>query len=226
MKKIFIVILFVVGFIIGYKGLNYTNDKSPQTIDKNQLDNQIDTIQKELDTYKQKEQEEKLRKLKIQQLQNPEIINNEFIKVGELIVYKGNYTYKDIIREKNWYSKRELNIDFKFNFGMAFNIKNIIINKFIDDVVVLDINKNQIKIQYIELDIKESKIDSTKSILSSEFKPQDIGILAENTQKTVADTIHNNKSIYDTSLDSLKENLKELILKLGYKDVIFNEIYK
>ena len=122
MKKIIFIIFLIIGIIIGYKGLTFTNDKLPQSIKENQVDKQINTIQKELDQYKQKEQEEKIRRLRIQQLQNPEIINKELTKVGELTVLKGTTTYSDVLKESNWYSSKELNIDFTFNYGISIDV--------------------------------------------------------------------------------------------------------
>jgi len=224
MKKIIFIIFLIIGIIIGYKGLTFTNDKLPQSIKENQVDKQINTIQKELDQYKQKEQEEKIRRLRIQQLQNPEIINKELAKTGELIIFTGITTYNDNIKESNWYSSKSLDINYVFNFGISIDLNDIKINKFIEDSVIIDIPSSRLHIQYVELDTSKSKLLSSKTVLSKQFTPEDINIINQNSQKDITNKINNSKDIFDQSLTSLKDNLKELISKLGYKNIVFNEI--
>jgi hypothetical protein len=210
--KLLIFILFI--GIIGYCIYQYQ-------INTNDI--QVTKLQSQLDKYKQAEQKEEIRKLELLAMQNPEIIQKELVNVGKLIVNEGNYTYQDTIEISKWYGHKELYIDLNYKYGIAIDLNTITIDKFVDKIVYITIPIGEIKLEYIELVNELSKIDGDKSGLVSQFTPQDINIIIENTNDKVRNTIEDNRSIYTDSLISLKENIKSLVLKLGYDDVVFEE---
>ena len=216
-----LIVLFLIAFVgTCLYNVNHKIIAKPET---SVVDNRIDEIQAEIDKYKEKEQEEKLRRLRLQQLQNPEIIQGEFQKVGLLITYKGKMTYSDIIRESKWYGKKELHIELKYNIGIGIDLNKIVIDKFVDDVVVIKIPKKELKLQYVELNSGESQINGERTLFQKQYKPEDIETVIENAQGEVIDKINNSNDMFVKSMESLQEVIKELVLKLGYSDVIFTE---
>jgi hypothetical protein len=213
LKKI-IAAIIVIFFCIWY--MNYTVNRLKNTV-------QVDTsaLKQQLEQYKKAEHEEELRRLHLQQLQNPEIITRELKQVGILIVNQGTATYDDVLQDSKWYGNKSLDIHLKYNFGIGFNLASIKIEKFILDTPVLYIPLDEIKLEYLELDANESKASSNKSWFASQFRPEDLNTVMDQAQSSIRNKITNDKSTYANSLISLKDSLKTLILKLGYKDVQF-----
>ena len=203
-KLVFLILVFIAGYIVC---LNYNilPDKNNNSENTNIINNTLNDLQAKIDTYKQKEQEEKIRKIELQQLQDPEIINTNLANVGKLLVYEGTIQYSDIIREKNWYSNKELTLELLYKFGISIDLQNITVDKFIDETVVLNIPVNKLKIEYLELDSDNKAIDSDKSFLATQFTPEDIEIVLENAKDKTYDNINSNKDIFVNSLDSLKQ---------------------
>ena len=98
-KLVFLILVFIAGYIVC---LNYNilPDKNNNSENTNIINNTLNDLQAKIDTYKQKEQEEKIRKIELQQLQDPEIINTNLANVGKLLVYEGTIQYSDIIRKR------------------------------------------------------------------------------------------------------------------------------
>lgn len=224
--KYLLIPIILILFIYGYHNYKAQSQQTtPQTQvnnDLKDLQSEIDTLQAQVDKYKLKERDEQLRQIRLQQLQNPEIITNELNNVNKLIVYEGQITYQDYIKEGNWLANKSLSINLKYNFGIAIDLNTIEI-RFIETIPVLTIPKNELKLEYIELDTENSKIDGKRSFFSDQFIPEDVEGIIENAQKALENKIYNNKDIFDNGMVNLKENLREMVLKLEYSDVIFEE---
>jgi hypothetical protein len=225
MKKFLLVlmillIMFCIGFC-QYKSSPklYSNSDQYQQTDSNTKE-----LQAELDKYIQQEQEDKLHKLKLQTLQNPEIINTEFINVGKLIVYQGKVSYSDCLREKRWYGTKEMNIELKYNFGIGIDISLITVKEFIETTVVLEIPKSELVLEYIELNSKESSINGSKTWFSSNYNSNDVNLVLQDAQSKTRSNIESNKDIFNKAMKNLKVDIRELVLKLGYDDVIVEEV--
>lgn len=225
--KYFLIFLAVIGFIYGY--YNHRISQKQPTIQE-QVTNDIDSTQKEINNlkdtvnkYRLKEQEEELRKIRLQQLQNPEIITNELSNISHLIVYRGQLTYNDFIKEGNWFANKSMTLNLVFNFGIAIDLKTILVSRFIEDIPVIKIPKNELKLEYVELDAKSSKINGEKTLLSNQFTPEDVKGIIGNAKDSVTNKITNDKSVYYNALINLKSDIRDLVLKLNYRDVIFEE---
>jgi len=224
----FILVLVAIGVIvIAY--LDYKQSKQIEptpvqqvTQDTNDLQNQIKDLENTVNTYKLKAQEDKLRKIRLQQLQNPEIITNELQKVNQLIISEGIVTYTDYIKEGNWFANKSLDISLAYNFGIVMDLNKISV-RFSEETVILTIPKSEVKLKYVELDTENSKIDGEKSWLSKQFVPEDIKGIIDIAQEIVTEKLTNNKEVFNEALVNLKDNLRELVGKLGYQDVIFVE---
>jgi hypothetical protein len=217
-----IILMFILGYL-DYKQETQTTPQQQVTNDTKDLQNQIKDLENTVNTYKLKAQEDKLRKIRLQQLQSPEIIVSELQKTNELIVYTGVFTYNDYIKEGSWFANKSLDITLTYNFGIVIDMNTVTVSGFADEIPILMIPKDEVKLKYVELDTANSKIDGKKSFFSKQFLPEDIKGLAELAQESVTDKINNDKEIFDSAFFTLKENLKDLILKLGYSDVIFVE---
>jgi hypothetical protein len=228
MKKLFFIILITIAatwFVANY--LNYVKEKNEpptqDTIEQQFVDNN-DELQAELNKYKEKVQKEELRKIELKKLQNPEIINTELSKVGKLLIYQGKMQYSDIMVESKWWYKKELNLELHYNFGIAIEVYKIVVSRFIDKTVVLQIPVNEIRLEYIELNSDESKHNSERSWWASEYSPAEMDQIYEKAQSDMKYRVENDKGIYQEALVSLKDCLRELLGKVGYEEVVFEEI--
>jgi hypothetical protein len=217
MKLKVLVITFLISLVISfYLVEKYCNSEST-------FSHQISDIQLQLNKYKEQEQQEKIRALELQILQDPQIVINELNQVGKLIVYEGQSNYEDYIVESNFWGSRAINLNLKYNFGISIELNTINVKEIYNKTIVLNIPKQEFKIEYVELDNK-SKLESNKEWFISQYKPEDIKIIFNQANDKVRWQILSDKSIFDKSSESLKSNLRELILKLGYEDVKFEEI--
>lgn len=212
-----VVIIFITSLVISfYLVKNFCNSEST-------FSHQISDIQLQLDKYKEQEQKEKVRALELQVLQDPQIVINELNKVSKLIVYEGQSDYEDYIVESNFWGSRTINLNLQYNFGISIELNKINVKEIYQKTVVLNIPKQEFKIEYVELDNK-SKLESNKEWFIAQYKPEDIKIIFNQANDKVRWKILNDKSIFDMASESLKSNLRELILKLGYEEVKFEEI--
>jgi hypothetical protein len=227
MKKFFIVLLFIALIIVGfmiYSDYKATH-KTPDQIVDSRLDEsqkQLDEANSKLDEIKQQEYKNTLRKLELAKLQNPEILNKAFEKVGKLTTYEGKSQYSDIIKEKSFWGSKSLDLTLIYNFGIAIDLNTIVVESFFEKTVVLQIPKSELKLQYIEVNTKDTKVISTKTWLAKNYNANDMKLVLDNAQDKTKESIEGSKDIFDKAMESLKESLKEFILKLGYDDVIFN----
>ena len=220
-----IIIILIFGYYDYKTDTSKTQSNTPQTQvinDINKLQSTIDNLQTQVNKYKLQEQDEQLRQIRLQQLQNPEVIMNELSTTNKLLVYEGKITYNDYIKEGNWLANKSLSISLKYNIGIAIDL-NLIDIRFVEATPILTIPKDGLKLEYIELDTENSKIDGDRSFFSSQFVPEDIQGVIELAQKTLENRVCNNKNLFDKSMIGLKENLRELVIRLGYSDVIFEE---
>jgi len=179
-------------------------------------------IEEELLVYKLKEQEEKAKQDKIEALQNPELIEKELTKVGKLITYEGKIFYDDSIIHKGFLNSRKLTLKLLYKFGIAINLNDIVIDEYIEDIVVLRIPRDGLVLEYIQMLPEESYVNGEKSLLAKYFKPKEVKVLLDEAYYTTQERINNTDAIFVKAEESLRENLESLILRLGYKKVIFS----
>jgi hypothetical protein len=217
MKLKVLVITFIISLVISfYLVEKYCNSEST-------FSHQISDIKLQLNKYKEQEQQEKIRAFELQVLQDPQIIISELNQVGKLIVYEGQSNYEDYIVESNFWGSRTINLNLKYNFGISIELSRIKVKEIYNKTVILNIPKQEFKIEYVELDNK-SKLESNKEWFISQYQPEDIKIIFNQANDKVRWKILNDKSIFEKSYESLENNLRELVLKLGYEDVKFEEI--
>lgn len=223
MKKILKFILFLVVIYLVVGGYQLYKEYHPTVKIR---DKQLQTLQIQIDELTKRDQEEKVRRIKLQTLQNPEIITDKFQNISKLLVYEGVMSYSDVIKESSWYGSKSLTIELKYNYGIGYDLGNVVVKNIFNDngnIVVINIPKDQLKIEYVELD-KESKLDSNKKWFNSGYTANDIEIILEQSQEKTRQKIENNKEIYFNAYDNLQETIKEIVKKLGFKDVVFNVI--
>lgn len=184
----------------------------------------IEELESELNKYKTKEYKEELRRLKLEKLQNPEIINSELEGVGRLVVYTGKATYSNTFNESKFLRPKKITVDLAYRFGISVDLKNIVVSEFIEDVVVLQIHRDQLKIEYVELDEESIKILEEVKLLAKEFTKGDINEILAIGKSTTTSRIAANKGIYDKALESLKNNVEEMVLSLGFRKIIFEVV--
>lgn len=218
MKKflsLLMVLVIVIIIVQGYKWVTgSTNDK---------LNEKLVEAQEIVNKNNDEENEEKIKRLEIQALQNPEIINEAMIKVGELVVFKSGVTYKDVVRNTNFWGAKEAYVDLKFKYGISYDFTKVAVDKFVEKTVYIKVNKFDLGIEFIEEDTDTSNIKSESTWLAHQFKPADTEAIRDNAKVKVREFVQNYQEAYIQGMESLKENLKGFVLKLGYDNVVFVE---
>jgi len=173
---------------------------------------------------------EQNRTAELKKMQNPTIIQNELRKVGEITSLKGKYNYFSKITNKDkFFDKfilREITLNFEYNFGIGINsLEYIKVLKIEDGKVYINIPKNRIQLIYIEQNMQNSRIiDGNTMFLFDQFSPSDTQILSAQAQQNVVNAIGKDKKLFDDAMINLQEVIEELILVLGYEQVVFNVI--
>jgi hypothetical protein len=173
--------------------------------------------------YKNISKEQMLQEIQMKILnkkQNPDILLSEFKNTGLLVVYTGKASYKDEVVEKNWYGSKKLDLNLTYNFGYAYDFKEIEIEEFEGTVPVIHISKQLLSLNYCDLD-NTSTVQGTKTWLSKNFSPNDTWNILRYAKTDTINYIVNNQEILDKAYNSLQEQIKTIAQKLGYDDVKF-----
>ncbi|NLM74061.1 MAG: hypothetical protein GX184_08560 [Clostridiaceae bacterium] len=150
------------------------------------------------------------------------IIRRAIKSVGILTLIEGIEEYKQVIDEENWYSYRGINIDWQYRFGIAIDLENIEID-LKDDVVNISANKDDLFIQFIEK-TKESKSQSSASLLAKKFTSQEIEALEKAVLDKIEEKIKTTPEYWDDAFQSLEVNLRKICNDLGFYRINFTEI--
>lgn len=177
-------------------------------------------LEEELRQKKEKEYEEELRRIKLEKLQNPEIINAEMESVGKLVVYKGKANYSNTFDESKFLRPKKISVNLQYKFGISMDLKNIVVSEFIEDVVVLKIHKDQLEIEYVELDEESIEVSEEVKLLAKEYTKEDLNKILTIGKSATLGRIQGNKDIHDKAIESLKNNVQEMVMQLGYRKVI------
>jgi hypothetical protein len=208
---ILVITLFCVGWYIG----NNSKDNSTE------INQRISAIQGELDKYKNQEQQEKVRELELQALQNPQVVIDQFKKVGKLITYEGKASYEDVIKEDTFWGSRQLTLDLKYNFGISMDLSKVEVINVSNRLVTLQIPKDKLLLEYLELNPELSKVKSKKTWFLSDFMPTEVKYILSNAYIITKNRIISTKGIFDMAYTNLQDNLTSLMHELGYDKVEF-----
>lgn len=184
----------------------------------------INLLESQVNNFLKKEEERVIQELKIKSLQNPEIINQELDVAGKIIIFEGEITYQDYIKEKGFLNKRELLLYLTYEYGIVMDLKDIMVSEFIEDVVILEIDKSKIYLNHIELKYNNSTVNGEKSLFATQFTPNEIKLYLELSKDQIVEEIVNDNIVFEKALNNLKMVLEELVLKLGYRKVLFEVI--
>jgi len=160
-------------------------------------------------------------------MQDPTIIRNQIRKAGKLTSLEGQYKYQSKIIDKGIMdlTLREITLDFTYNFAMGMDLQYITVSKVENKIVYIKIPKNRIQLQYIELNSQDSRIiEGKKMILVNQFSPSDTEVLMEQSQQNVVNMIGADKELFNDAMINLQEQLKKLVLSLGYYERVVFEI--
>jgi hypothetical protein len=211
-KYFFLLLSLVIGL-----SLYLNHPDSPYNKEK-----EVESLKSKINEYKVKEYKTQLEEEKIKALIDPQIIIDKLESTGQIVTYKGNVTYSNHIEESKFYGTRSLTYKFTYEFGIGMDLSHIKVEKILDETVILSVPKNELKLNYLEL--KEDVMKSDNTWFASDFDPEVVNVLMQQAKKAVRGEVLNNRDVFDEGLDSLKRNLERLVKKLGYKDVIFQEV--
>lgn len=230
------IIIFQLQFSITPRKINspYTADNPKQTQDTKEKPQNILDIQKQIEEQMRKEQEIKAEQERLARLQNPEYILSALSKVGNLRidVFEGNHTYTSTINQNGTIIKKGLEVYLKYHFiiGADLNLSTWEVASIEGDVVTLNIPYIKPYLKSVEENEDESYIkdvNADKKWFVKRYKTSEIEFIKDFAKKATVEKINNSPSIWEEANKGLEENIdsiKQLILKLGYSDVKFDEI--
>jgi hypothetical protein len=158
---------------------------------------------------------------KIELPQNPQFIYETLEDKGNIIVFTSKVSYPDIIEQKTTFASRKITINLRYNFGMSADLSKISILKIDNDIVTVKVPKD-IKLEYLELVSKEMFIETKdKSLFARNISSAEAQEIIKKTEEKIRTNITNTKQIYNTSYENYKEIIEDLIINLGYNEVIF-----
>jgi len=170
--------------------------------------------------------ESKNREAELKAKNTPTMIQNQLEKVGKLTILEGQYKYFSKITDKGILdiTLREMTLDFTYKFGLSASLENIKVVKVEGNTVILDVPKGKIGLQYIELSQDSKILDGQKMIFVSQFNPSEIATVINQSQQNVINKINTDGSLFDKAQVNLESELKGLLLKMGFENVVFNQI--
>lgn len=172
-------------------------------------------------------EKEHIRIEKLDLLQTREYAQKALKDIGRLNVLEGKYHYSNQITDKGFMDLtiRQMTLDMEYRFGIGIDLQYVNVRSVFDRIVVLQIPKDKLDLQYIEMDNKNSKIiNDNKMFLVSDFKPSEVEILLEESQYNVAGKINSDDKLFDEALVNLKGELEKFVKRLGYEEVVFEVV--
>ena len=164
----------------------------------------------------------------LKKLSNPEYVQGALRKTGKLTTLEGSYKYSTNIKENGLYgyvTLREMTLDLDYDFGICMDLQYIKVRTVLDKIIVIQIPKKQLQLQYIQLNIQNSKVfDGKKFMFADQFPPSEVEAVIEQSQQNVVNRIGADDKLFDSAMENLKDELEKLIISLGYKEVMFEEI--
>lgn len=155
----------------------------------------------------------------VSKLDDAAIIKKELKAVGVLTVLEGEEQYKQIIEEENWFSYREINIDWRYRFAIAINLEDVGIS-INNEVTEVSIESSKLFIQFIEK-TKESTSHSEASWLAEQVTSQEVEALEtailEKVETQIKETLH----YWEEASKSLEVNIRKICNDLGYYNIHF-----
>lgn len=166
-----------------------------------------------------------------------EIINqleSEIHKTNKLLVLEGTctsevtYSDKDINENTNenfkWirnkfseWKSRELKVSATYNFGFTYNMNNIRVITESDDIII-DLSRNDLNLEYVELINTDSLYTESIGWLSKgDFTPQEVSVLQERTYIATFNTIQSKSEYRDKAINTTIDIIEEMCSKLGIK---------
>jgi hypothetical protein len=212
LKFFFLLLLLVVTM-----SLYLVHPDSPYNKEK-----EVESLKSKLNEYEAKQYKEDLEEEKIKALSDPQIIIDKLESTGQLITYKGNVTYSNHIEESKCYGTRSLTYKFTYEFGIGMDLSHIKVKKIIDNTVILSVPKSELKLIYLEL--KEDVMKSNNTWFASDFEPEIVNVAMQQANKRVGEEVLSNGDVFESGLGSLKSSVEGLVKKLGFKEVIFEEV--
>jgi len=170
--------------------------------------------------------ESKNREAELKAKNTPTMIQDSLTKVGKLTILEGQYKYYSLIKDTGIFdiTLREMTLDFTYKFGLSASLENIKVVKVEGNTIILDVPKGKIGLQYIELDGTSKILDGQKMIFVSQFKPSEIATVVNQSKNNVLDKINTDSSLFDKAQVNLESELRGLLLKMGFENVIINAI--
>jgi uncharacterized SAM-dependent methyltransferase len=108
-------------------------------------------------------------------------------------------------------------MDLQFNYGYSIDLATISVN--VEDSIVLNIEENSVKLDYLFLDVEHSFIESKASLLVKDYNQQEINEIQGACVQSVRDGLLKNNENIIKAKSSLEKQLKLIIGKIVSKPI-------
>jgi hypothetical protein len=178
-----------------------------------------------------------------QQEQSIKIVDKDVIiqtlnKENSMNVLKGTvdvqatYSDKNISDEdtsmkwiKDWLAdmnSKDLTVDYKYDYMLSYDLNNIPV-RIINNTVQITLSPNKLSLTKCELSEANSK--DRIGLFASKFSSQQINAINQRTRALAFNRIQSDANIRSKAMDSLKDNIRDLIKPLVHSNtnIIFND---
>lgn len=187
-----------------------------------ELEKLLTRLYGEIREYKQKEHDDRITKMRLENSKNAIIVNQQIKSQGKLICFEGTSSYQEMVSRKGFLNKKiNLNIDLNYNFGIAMDWSTIEVVRVNDTTMQLKLPKDRLFIQYVELVSDNSTVESNKTIFVRDFEPEYINEIIKKAEDQIRLEINTNIDYFEKAYNNLKYQILEFASKIGCNTITF-----
>lgn len=231
--KLIIILLIIIPLLITWNVIKHNIPLTEEAVTSENIDDTYnEELQAQMDEYAKKQTEEEAKRLeaerkekeRLQRLSNPKLIILELEKVSKLITYEGKVTFKNQFINKSFMAKKTIDLDITYNFGIGMNLNAIEVGDIVEDTVVIQIPKDQLVLMYLDNIPEQTIINHSRTMFAKQYKPEEVNMIINFAKEKTTEQLNSTEELFVKADESLKDTLEDMILKLGYRKIIFEEM--
>jgi hypothetical protein len=158
------------------------------------------------------------------QIKYKEVIQKELKETGKLVVLEGTTQYKTAQEEAEKLlgtieiGNRTLILDLQFKYGYSVDLSAIDVD--VSDDISLIVDSKSIVLDYIYLDVDNSFIESSSTLLAKSYTSEEINEIQKVCIQNVKDELLKNEENIQKAKTSLEKQLNSMIFKVTNKQAV------
>jgi len=156
-------------------------------------------------------------------LEGNQQISKTYTTTDSEITYQGgDSVLKFMVGKLNEFHTRSLTINTTYLYDYTYDMNNVLISIDKDGLATISLSELDINLKPLSELSANRVITDEKGILASNFTPQELSGLMTSTNIHAYNTLVNDSSLFQKSIDSTKTNLTKLCNELGVTNIKFN----